>query len=268
MTERLYTLRLVQAVKYENDHQWNYPFNLYPFHTLYLVEGGDGFVKTENARVALRENMACLIPAYTLFSCWCESEIKKIYVEFFLDTPSGHDVFFEQGKVQTRAIDPKVMAGIRQLKPGSSLCDSMRLEGELLCILSGFINQGSARPAPELARLQPLLADIHARLGGDLNLGELAGRHGFSPSSLSHSFKRAFSCTPKQYVQQLLANVLKHQLLHTDNTLIQLAEENRFCDAYYLSNFFKRQMGVSPQHYRREVAQGVQDEQNRKRLMP
>lgn len=253
MTERPYTLRLVQAVKYENNREWNYPFNLYPFHTLYLVEGGDGYVKTSETTVSLRAGEACLIPAFTLFSCWCEKKIKKIYVEFFLDTPSGHDVFFEQGKVMTQALPSRVLSGIKALSPGDSLKDSMRFEGELLLILSGFLGKGSARAQPELARVQPLLADIHKQLGGDLQLAALARDHGFSPSSLSHCFKRAFACTPKQYVQQLLANVIKHQLLHTDKSLVELAAEYRFCDPYYLSNFFKRQMGISPQLYRMRV---------------
>lgn len=256
MTDQLFSLRLVQAVSYENDQRWNFPFNLYPFHTLYLVEGGDGFVRTNNTLVSLKAGEACLIPAFTLFSCWCESHIKKIYVEFFLDSPSGVDVFFEQGKALTRPLPPGQIAYLKSLKPGGSLKENMRFEGELLCILSTFLSDDSARPVPGMARLRPLLMEIHANLGCDLQVSALAAQHGYSPSSLSHAFKRAFHCTPKQYAQQLLVNVIKHQLLHTDKTIAQIAAEYRFCDAYYLSNFFKRHMGVSPQAYRQSIIQG------------
>ncbi|MDI9519744.1 MAG: AraC family transcriptional regulator [Bacillota bacterium] len=250
MTNRKFNLRLVQAISYENDHQWNYPFNLYPFHTLYLVEDADGFVKTAEGITALRPGEACLIPAFTLFSCWCESKIKKIYVEFFLDLPSGQHVIFEPGKVQARPLALEQLKILKSLSPAKSLQDNLRFEGELLCVLSQFVTEAQVKPSKEFARLHPLLTEIHLKLGCDLQLGELARNHGFSPSSLSHTFKRAFSCTPKQYVQQLLANVIKHELLHTDKSISQLADEYRFCDAYYLSNFFKRLMGISPRHYR------------------
>jgi AraC family transcriptional regulator len=256
LTDRLFSLRLVQAVFYENDRHWNFPFNLYPFHTLYLVEDGDGFVRTGNTLIELKAGEACLIPAFTLFSCWCDSHIKKTYVEFFLDSPSGFNVFFEQGKILTQPIPPRQLAYMKALKPGGSLKESMRFEGELLCILSLFISGDSPKPAPGLARLRPLLTEIHANLGCDLQVSGLARKHGYSPSSLSHAFKRVFQCTPKQYAQQLLVNVIKHEFLHTDKTIAQIAAEYRFCDAYYLSNFFKRHMGVSPQVYRQTIRGG------------
>ncbi len=256
MTDQLFSLRLVQAVFYENDERWNFPFNLYPFHTLYLVEGGDGFVRTNNALTPLRAGEACLIPAFTLYSCWCESHIRKIYVEFFLESPSGLHAFFEQGKVLTHPLPQGLLERMKGLDPGSTLKDNMRFEGELLCVLSLFLGDDSPRPIPGLARLRPLLTEIHDNLGCDLQMTELAKKHGFSPSSLSHAFRRAFQCSPKQYAQQLLVNVIKHEFLHTDKTIAQIAAEYRFCDAYYLSNFFKRHMGVSPQTYRQSISQG------------
>ncbi len=265
MTEQAYNLRLVQVVNYENDQRWNYPFNLYPYHTLYLVEGGDGYVKAGNTVTALKAGEACLIPAFTLYSCWCESAIKKTYVEFFLEAGSDTHVIFEQGKVRACALPPELLRDILNLQPGESLKDSIRFEGELLCILSLFMDEQAARPSPEWSRLRPLMTDIHMNLGCDLQLGELARRHGFSPSSLSHAFKRAFSCTPKQYIQQLLANVIKHQLLHTNKSVSQLAQEYRFCDAYYLSNFYKRLMGISPQNYRELSSQA---RESGRRILP
>lgn len=250
MTDRKFDLRLVQAISYENDQRWNYPFNLYPFHTLYLVEEGDGYVKSGNEIRRLKPGEACLIPAFTLFSCWCESRIKKIYVEFFLDAPSGQNVIFGQGRVMTCPLAAGVLAAFKSLSPARSLQDSLRFEGELLCVLSRFRNESPIAPSQEFARLHPILTEMHHRLGCDLQLGELARLYGFSPSSLSHAFKRAFSCTPKQYAQQLLANVIKHELLHTDKSIGALAREYRFCDAYYLSNFYKRLMGISPQRFR------------------
>ena len=256
MTAKPYSLRVVQAVNYDNDSRWNYPFNLYPFHTLYLVKEGDGCVRIGETVTELRPGHAYLLPAYTLYTCWCRTRIRKMYIEFFLDSPSGAHVFFEQGQVLCRALPPEQFNRALSLKAGGGLMDSMRLEGELLLILSLFVSDLPLRSAPDLSRFQPLLADIRANLACDMKLSQLAMKHGFSPSALSQAFRRALHCTPKQYAQHLLANVLKNQLLHTDKSIAQLAEEYRFCDAYYLSNFFKRHMGLSPQAYRRTIQSG------------
>ena len=79
---------------------------------------------------------------------------------------------------------------------------------------------------------------------------ELAARFGWNPSSLSRSFKQIFGCGLKQYIEKQLTAQIAEELLLTNKTLQQLADEYGFCDACYLSAYFKRGMGVSPRAYR------------------
>lgn len=81
-------------------------------------------------------------------------------------------------------------------------------------------------------------------------MSELAARFGWNPSVLSRSFKQTFGCGIKQYAKKLLTARLAEELLLTDKTLSQLADEYGFCDSYYLSAYFKRCMRVSPLVYR------------------
>lgn len=91
---------------------------------------------------------------------------------------------------------------------------------------------------------------IQENLSARLRREELATHFGWNPSVLSRTFKRVFGCGVKQYTEKLLTLRLSEALLETNKTLQVLAEEYGFSDGYYLSAFFKRNMGLSPQKYR------------------
>ena len=54
----------------------------------------------------------------------------------------------------------------------------------------------------------------------------------------------------KDYMEQLLLQEVKKRLLTTKQPLCSIAEELDFCDAYYLSRFFRKFEQVSPKEYR------------------
>lgn len=248
----------MQAIHYQNDARWNYPVNLYPFHTLYAVLDGDGFVRIGKEVVALQPGHAYLIPANTVFSCWCKSHINKVYIEFFAQTQEGVDMFFGLNRMTRQPLAEESQLCFTQACQRGTLRDQVRFEGELLRTVAQFITESAPRPSREALRLRPVLDDIARNPGANIHLHELALRHGWNPSTLSRCFSRVFSFTLKQYTERLLVNVLKHELLLTDRTLSDLAAQYHFCDGYYLSNFFKRHMGMSPEVFRRQHRDSMQ----------
>ncbi len=249
-----FTLRIIRAVYYENDQNWNFLINLYPYNTAYFILGGDGFVKIGEQTTPLLPGHAYLIPANTIYSCWCNTRIEKLYVEFTLEVVPGMDVFSGQDGIAERAVP---MEGIQALcKDHNSpfLTDQMRFHGALMGALSRCPGNVGQEPGLDKMRFKPILWDIQRNLYSDIRLSELAARHGWNPSTLSHAFKKAFGLSLKQYVERLLVNALKQDLVLTDKRLSLLAADYRFCDAYYLSAFFKRHMELSPTVYRKMFA--------------
>lgn len=245
------SLRVLRAVHYQNDFHWNYMTNLYPFNTIYCVLDGDGFVRTGEQLVPLLAGHAYLIPANTLFSCWCETKIDKLYVEFQVEKPPGVDVFSGLGQVIEHPFPHAATCSMCALAgSGDSLGKQLRFQGELLCAISLFANDVQRPRIKDPMRFKPILDDIARNLRSDLRLADMAKRHGWNPSKLSREFKKVFQCTLKQYVERLLVNAIKQELLLTDKKVSELSAEYRFCDAYYLSAFFKRYMNISPEHYR------------------
>lgn len=251
------SLRIVRAIDYANDAHWNHPVNLYPHHTAYFVLGGDGHVRVGEQVLDLQAGHSYLIPANTLYACWCNSSIRKLYVEFYLETASGLDVFLGQNHILTHSFPVEKTQALLRDMAGRTTRDQLRFEGGLMCAIADMMGEQSPTPREDVTRLGPVVQDIVHHLNAELRIADLARRHGWQASSLSRAFVKAYGCSPKQYMSRLLVNVLKRDLLLSDLSISELAAKYHFCDAYYLSNFFKRHMGISPQNYREAVSRVV-----------
>lgn len=247
------SLRVVRAVEYVNDTRWNHPVNLYPHHTAYFIQDGDGHVRIGDTTIALLPGHSYLLPANTFYSCWCTTYIRKLYVEFYLETAQGADVNLRPNQVLQHPFAPERTQALLASMQGQNLGSKLRFEGLLMCAIADLLEETAQMPQAGIDRLGPLVQDISQNLTDNLRVGDLARRHGWEPSGLSRAFLSAYGCTPKQYISRLLVNALKRDLLLSDLSLGELAAKYHFCDAYYLSNFFKRHMGLSPAHYREEL---------------
>jgi AraC-like DNA-binding protein len=115
-----------------------------------------------------------------------------------------------------------------------------------------FVDERQTPLSPDMMRFKQMLDDISLNLSANIRLADIAGKYGWHPSALSRSFRQAFRCGMKQYVDQLLMSKLKQELITGDKSLKALAVEYRFCDSYYLSAFFKKREGLSPKLYRQQ----------------
>jgi AraC-like DNA-binding protein len=242
-------IRLVRRRLYQDDRHWNFPVNLYPFNTFYFILGGDGHVKTGDTVTALLPGYVYLIPANTLFSCWCDHSIYKLYVEAYAEYFPGFDVFSGIHTVKARKISSSF---IRKLirKNTDNPADLLCFRGMIAEIISGFIDHSYEPPSPQAYLFQPVLLKIQNEFSPQLNIEELASSCGISSSTLYHKFKKIYGCSLKQYIVHMLMCHLREELITSDLTLLQLAEKYHFCDPYYLSAFFKKHAGVYPAAYR------------------
>jgi AraC-like DNA-binding protein len=74
-----------------------------------------------------------------------------------------------------------------------------------------------------------------------------------SPKTLSNLFKQYNNQSPLQVINERLALEAKRQLAHTDKTVEELSFELGYSDAAHFSKFFKRQMGLSPNAFRKAL---------------
>ena len=243
-------IHIVRALQYSGDTHWNYHGVFHPYNTLYFVLGGDGHIRYNGSVTDMKPGNAYLIPPHHQHDIWCDTHVKKVYVDVHVELLPGYDVFEDTNKILCQPLGLERCNRIYDLCEGG-IRERLALRGELNLILAGFMTEEPKPVSAKMVSLLPIITDMQQNLSAQIRREDIAEKYGWNPSVLSRTFKQVFGCGVKQYAEKLLTARLVEELLLSNKTLQQLSVEYGFCDSYYLSAFFKRNMGVSPAIYRR-----------------
>lgn len=102
---------------------------------------------------------------------------------------------------------------------------------------------------------------IDANLKSSIRTIQLAAALGLSVSYFSHAFKNTFGVTPLVYVAHRRIESARQIMLTTDSSLTDIAHSHGFCDQSHFIRTFRRQIGVTPQTWRRLCDAGLYEDQ-------
>ncbi len=225
---------------------WNYSHNLYPYHELYFVSFADGWVETSEDTTHIEGGYVYLIPAMTPYMCWSDHVIDKVYAEFSLEI-DGEELYYEPNRVQRAIYTQKEYETLCLADPRTPE-GQMWIQGEILRVMSAF--HKAKRPGKEDTDLKRAVRYIHENLSAALRVPDIAAVIGWNPATFSRKFKKTYKRGVKDYIHDCLIDRLRNELLNENMTLARLADRYEFCDAYYLSAFFRRTTGEYPETYR------------------
>ena len=107
------------------------------------------------------------------------------------------------------------------------------------------------KPAPAATRRMPAVFEyIDARLGSDLNLGELSELVAMSKFHFLRTFKHASGMTPHQYILGRRLRAAAAALRATEKPVAEVALDQGFGDLSTFNHSFRRVMGVTPTAFR------------------
>lgn len=86
--------------------------------------------------------------------------------------------------------------------------------------------------------------------GAELDIRSVAQEVGMGYENFRKAFKRKVGMSPNQYRQKQLATRAWHLISGSDKPMYEIAEQLGFCDEYYFSRFFKKQLGINPSDVR------------------
>lgn len=107
-----------------------------------------------------------------------------------------------------------------------------------------------AIPGPKMRRL---IEFIEANLDSNLSLETMAAEVIVSPRYLPRAFKTAIGQSPHRYVLARRIERAKELLRSTDMPIVDVALASGFSSQSHLSNWFLREVGISPAAYRRQA---------------
>jgi AraC-like DNA-binding protein len=102
---------------------------------------------------------------------------------------------------------------------------------------------------------------IDTHLDSSIRTIQLAAVLSLSVSHFSHAFKNTFGVTPLVYVARRRIESARQIMLTTDSSLTDIAHSHGFCDQSHFIRTFRRQIGVTPQAWRRLCDAGLYEEQ-------
>ena len=99
-------------------------------------------------------------------------------------------------------------------------------------------------------RLKRVYDYVEGRLDQRLSLTDLAAVSCLSPYHFSRSFKQTVGVGPQRYITQRRLERAKTLMRRTNLPLALIAQEAGFADQSHLTSVFRREIGVTPGHYR------------------
>jgi len=97
-----------------------------------------------------------------------------------------------------------------------------------------------------------ILELLEQHLDGDLRLSRLAEECGLSVSQMTRSFRKTFGTSVHNYLILQRVEMAKTLLLHSDNTLLDIALKTGFSDQAAFTRTFKAVVGAPPRRWRNE----------------
>ena len=107
-----------------------------------------------------------------------------------------------------------------------------------------------ARHALAPVRLKRALDFIEANLEASIGVSEIAMASGVSPYHFSRAFRQATGMPPYAYVIERRIARAKDRLSDAGASLASIARQSGFASLSQFSRTFRRQIGVTPSHFR------------------
>ncbi|MCD8097207.1 MAG: AraC family transcriptional regulator [Lachnospiraceae bacterium] len=114
-----------------------------------------------------------------------------------------------------------------------------------------FSSGKSSHSAVGSEHVQNMIAYIRENSSSALTIEQIAKAVGLSGSECCRTFKKVTGSTIFSYVQTCRLAEAVELLLHSEDSISQIAYETGFCSTSYFIEIFKKQMGTTPLKYRK-----------------
>lgn len=278
---RTFSLLHVDYVKLNK--KWNYCNVISPYHRVYYIDDGAGFVSNNSEKILLEPGHLYLIPSFTLCNLSCDKYLSQYFIQFFEKSPEGISLFHNNRnllKLPARDMDVINIKRILQINPGrginrsddpeiyekeafykeyqsynNDLGAALQLEnqGIILQLLSRFLNthQFKSNNFTNIpSKILEAMSYIQLHLDQNLSVTELAGRANQNKDYFSRQFFDHLGQRPLNYIHQKKIERAQYLITTTNKTFIEITAITGFSNVAHFSKIFKKILGVTPGAYR------------------
>ena len=219
---------------------------VHPTDALFYILEGSFSLYAEGRRYTVKENDAVFFPSDMEFERYMISPITfyNVRIEDGEGMPRG--VVTPQNTLRMIS----TLSYMTQLTPVKEECQEL-----LDHLLEDIFAQLRVERMLENKRVDPIvqatLEYFERNLQGKLELARVASAVGVSVSGLIQHFRSSLNTTPIKYLNRMRMKRAEALLCSTDYTLGHIASICGYDNAFYFSNAFKKENGISPKEYRK-----------------
>ena len=106
------------------DSRWNYTNVISPYHRIYYITEGEGWISHFEKKLKLETGYLYIIPSFTLCNLTCDSFLDQYFVQFFEDSSNGISLFADNRsifKVLAKEIDLVNFERLVHINPGRGI---------------------------------------------------------------------------------------------------------------------------------------------------
>lgn len=224
-----------------------------PFNRLYFMISGSAVIKDDNYSVELQKGNVYLVPLYKTYDYVCDSKLHMFYIHFRVELFPGHDLFEDITGCASLPMDLKLIKELVSSAENGQINDLIKCKGIFLANIARFLKPHAGKLGEQI-RLTSKYAGVYEYIKNncfaDLRIKNIANHFNIPVSNLSKNFKNDTGLTLKKYIDDKLVQKAQEKLLATDLAVKDIAYELKFLDEFHFSRFFKKRVGISPNHYR------------------
>lgn len=221
-----------------------------PISSVALFLSGSATYSICGKEITVKEGDAVYFPKGSTYSYSIDKEKPYIMqVEFNLIETNENcekDILFSS--------QPIILHGLaNKLKPLFDDLAEYKYIDRFKCVLTTFrlieICQNAIKADvldKDYDKILPAVRFIEQNVTDRITLEELAKLSCISQTHLRRLFKKCFGMSPIKYKNSILANIAKEMLVNEGYNVSETADQLKFPDIYTFSQFFKKEVGVSP----------------------
>lgn len=273
-------LLLLNVGMAHHQSDWNWKNVSSPFTRIYLVTEGEAYIHfSDNNTLHLTPGHLYMVPARMVHSYECSGTFNHYYLHVYEGYKSEVDVLemyelpleveVSEGNVEMlqRLCDSYPELQLPASNPDSydnstlftsyvqrynalSIASRVEIRGNLLLLVSRFLQNARLRVWSEDKRLQKVLKHIHENITHEMTVEELADIACLTPPYLIRLFKRDMGVSPIQYINTRKIEKAQLLLVTEKISVKAIAYTLGFNDHSYFTRLFHKVTGMTPLEYR------------------
>lgn len=249
---------VLEANYMEIGKEWKSMVNEFKHVRIYYIRSGSAELTLTNQTITLEEGYLYFIPAFSVLEGNCKSNMGHYFIHMAPDIFTEH--FFKMLLLKNRRPLSREIADYLFLKiikssENDSFYSRQASDSALKLLFTNFF-EGTKIEETNIGKFTKAFEYIDAHLGEKIYIKDLSKLVCLDDKYFSNIFKQTFGTSVQQHILNKRADRAK-ELLATDVTIAEISNALGFFDPASFTNFFKKQVGLSPKQFRSKFFKNI-----------